>query len=122
MPSRFITASSAQRKNNMSYRSRILTDLLLAGVCVNDLHDFNTKSGAIQNPGDHKVIKMEEGKKLLSEIVEQDRGVKFVRREITITEPIQDDTYFMRRVKKPNTGIHIGSYKKQPKKTKNKLL
>jgi spore cortex formation protein SpoVR/YcgB (stage V sporulation) len=100
-------------------------------VIVNDLeiHVVNSQRAfdfekdfqkIIKEQDELRLVKPEEGKKQLSEIVEQERGVKFVRKEFTVPEFIEDDSYFMRKPKKPNAGIHIGSYKKHPKKSKPK--
>lgn len=65
--------------------------------------------------------KIKQGKERLSEIVEQDRGVKFVNHDMrTIYEDPHPSGKAYRRNHKPNTGIEIGSYKKKPKKQKQR--
>lgn len=70
---------------------------------------------------DIRLAKMEQGKKRLSEIVEQDRGVKFVYHDMkTMYEDPHPSGKSYRRAHRPNTGIEIGSYKKKPKKPKQR--
>jgi hypothetical protein len=73
----------------------------------------------MQEQEDLMIAKMEEGKKRLSEIVEHERGIKFINHNMrTIYE--DSSVQINKKIHKPNTGIHIGSYKKHPKKSKPK--
>ena len=67
-------------------------------------------------------IMREQDKKQLSENTERDRGIEIRKQktELEYGKFIEDDGYLVRRLKKPNTGIEIGSYKKKPKKQKQR--
>lgn len=75
----------------------------------------------IQDQDERRLAKMEQDKKSLSEIIERERGVKFVNHDMrTIYEDPHPSSKSHGKIHKPNTGIHIGSYKKHPKRSKPK--